>query len=369
MWVRYAIAGLCAFVGVLFLIINSVLLARGAARWGLEVWEQLSYGAVAASVPWIIAVMPFLVKASMGKERRHLGRLPTLWTAVGCFMWLLFAAYNLIGASGALSFVRNDVIAGRKHEVNVETGQRDRRASLVERRNTIGRVRPAAALAPLIEAEKTKPQWQWSGGCRSINASTAKYCAGIEKLKAEAAEARGLELIVAEITAIDQRLESQAPVSDAADPQARFLSGLTGLDERMVSERLPVFTPIVLELGSMFLLGFAIVLVGFDHGRVLERLPPPVPAMVPTPIGVPLETRQRQLAQWFFSQCVRRIAGGALPEEDWYAHYSSICRRSNDLPLPVEKFRQIARAYVPDITEVDGKHYYKQCLPLIPKSA
>jgi hypothetical protein len=369
MWIRYAVAIFCALAGALFLTVNSILLARGAARWGLEPWEKFSYGAVAATVPWVIAIVPFLLKASLTSRYR----IPTGWTAAGVGIWAVFVVYNVIGASGAISFVRNDVVATRAHDLQVEKQARDRRASLVSRRDAIGQVRPASAVNALVAAEKARPQWQWSAGCTQINYSVAKFCASLEKLKAESAASVELDKIAAEIAAIDAKLSTSGPVAEEADPQAALVASVTGLEERTVARWLPVMTPIVLELGSMTLLGFALFLMGLDHGARLERRPAasaaaamPIPVPPPLPPLAPLESRQAELARWFFSQCVRHVSDGALPEADWYRHYCAVCRRSNDVPMSVEKFREVATAYVPKIAEVSGTYYYQRVLPLIP---
>ena len=111
---RTVIGIACAMVAVAFLAINSGILARGAAKWGFDAWEKLSYGIVAATVPWVIAIMPFLIVYSWRPGRRF-GR-PSIATLVGCCIWLAFVTYNLVGAAGSVAAVRDEVLSYREHQ-------------------------------------------------------------------------------------------------------------------------------------------------------------------------------------------------------------------------------------------------------------
>ena len=370
-WIRKGIALLCASVGLLFLTINSVLLARGAVRWGLELWEQIAYAAVAASVPWVIAIMPFLV-VSTWKTGVRFGR-PTLWTLVACLMWLVFAAYNFLNATGAISLVRGDVVAQRAHDYQTESDKRDRRKRLAAERDAAGTPRPASTVTALIAAEKQQRDWQWSSECKNaLNQRQRLYCANLEKLQAELEAGKRVDKLNEEISHLDALLAGTGPVSATADPQVEFLHTYTGWNRTALSYGLAASTPLVLELGSMFLFGLSVLLMGWSH-----HVPAPEPrAVKPQQAALPptgsLETsaitRQTELARYFFSQCTRPVAAGALSESEWYAHYRAICERSNDKPLPVDSFRRIARSFLP-VVEIDGQHFYKEYLPIIPKNA
>jgi len=375
-WTRRAIAGMCAAAGILFLIINSVLLARGAMRWGLELYEKVAYAAVASTVPWVIAIMPFVVVTTLRQGKRF--TMPTLWTLVGCTMWLAFAGYNIVGASGSIAFVRGDVVASRRHEAITETAAIDRRKALAAQRDAAGVARPSSALEPLIKAVQAQREWEWSQGCRAPqNNRERSFCQAYEKLRAELGSAQMIEKIGAEIAQLDERLAAAGPVAEAADPQAKLIAGWTGFSEPSVQQFLPLLTPLVLELGSMFLLGFAVLLYGGSHnvGRLHEPQEPrplkPAQALLTHQElreDNAVLTRQIQLAEWFFRQCSRPVASGALPETDWYAHYVAICKRSQDTPLPLDHFRRIAGRTVP-MREIDGVMYYSNYLPLIPSNA
>lgn len=380
MWIKYGVGAFCALAGMVFLAINSNILARGAARWALSDWDKLSYGAVAATVPWVIAIMPFLIVASL-KPGRRMGR-PSLWTIVGCGIWLAFAAYNLLGAGGAISLTRSDVVSSRKHDASAQSSAADRRAKLAQQRDAIpSSTRPAELIKPLVAAQKASPWWGYTESCREpSNTRERKFCGELSKLESELGAALMLADLTKQIEALDGRFEQSGPVAEIIDPQARFIATVTGLREQQVQDWLPLATPIVLELGSMTLLGFAFMLFGLNHRELLGKsdamqdvahyaVGVPAPPTTSHFAPVPNVTRQQQLAVWFFGQCVRPVAEGSLPESVWYQHYKEVCARSNDVPMPLESFRRVALKYVPTIKPVDGQVYYLGVLPLIPARA
>src|SRR5690349_20373966 len=105
-------------IGCTFIAWNSLILSRGAARWAFSWWEAVAYGSVAATVPWVLAAMPVLIAISW-KPGKRFGR-PTLATAIGCGVWVMFAGYNLLGAGSAISMVRSDVVSDRKHAATAQ---------------------------------------------------------------------------------------------------------------------------------------------------------------------------------------------------------------------------------------------------------
>lgn len=364
---RNIIGIFCAGVGVVFLAINSGILARGAAKWGYDYWEQISYGAVAATVPWVIAIMPFLIVLSLkpGKKRQR----PSTATLVGCAIWLAFVAYNLIGAAGSVAAVRDEVLSYREHAATNQQADRQTRKRLSEEYDAIPRHRPAGTVAPLLAAEKNKPFFEQTQKCTDIRKGRdQRLCAALTALESELASAKRAGEIQAALTNLDRRIAGSAPASIKVDPQARIIASFTGWSEDWVSDRLPIATPIILELGSMTLLYFAFVLMGYTHASTLQL---PVRASRgqerPAPPGPSTLTSQTQLCEWFFRNCTRPHAEGALPESTWYEHYQAVCKESGDTPLPLASFRRFAEKFIPNISQIDGVTYYRQVLPYLPR--
>lgn len=385
MWIRQAIeraiGAFCGVAGILFLCINAIILARGAAKWGYDPTERIAYGAVAATVPFVIASMPFLIHASW-KPGRRFGR-PSLLTAIAAGIWLVFVAYNLAGAAGSIALVREDVVSTRKHAANNLQADEAMRERLTKEISAIPQYRPAGAAAALLAARKAAPEWDRTERCTDIRRPRdRKFCDEITGLEGEIAGAKRAAEINARLDALSTKIESKPLVSERADPAARIISSVTGWQEASVSERLPLATPIVLELGSMTLLYFSFVLLGFSHnaapGLQEPRRAPSAPGitvvrehkrLLPVTPRATL-TRQQELAQWFFRECVRPMATGSMPETDWYRHYTEVCRESDDTPLPIASFRRFAeRCTSLEISQVDGTCFYLGALPYVPRRA
>jgi hypothetical protein len=314
--------------------------------------------------------MPFIAVLAWRNRQRPA-------SIICCTVWACLVAYNLLGAAGAIAAVRDEVLASREHAVTTASVDKEARQRLLDELATIPRHRPAGTVAPLLGAEKAKPQWEWTGQCKDARKGRdVRYCGAVTGLESELASARRAAEINAQLGSIEQELRAAGPVSSRVDPWAAMVAELSGLDERLVSRRIPLATPVILEICSMTLLYFAFVLFGFTHSQVMEtRLSrrttehvvassglPLLPSMA-SPKRVSTLTRQRELCDWFFRECARPAAEGSLPEADWYKHYQDVCKDSSDTPLPLTSFRRFAERYIPEISEIDGTHYYKGVLP------
>ncbi len=382
---RNLAAAFCGSAAILFLTINSIILARGAGRWAVSSWDAFSYMLIAGTVPWIIALMPFLFAVTW-KRGRRMGR-PTLWSLVMLGVWLIFVGYNVLGAGGAVNFTRTDVLATRKHDASRAAETAQERARLVALRDAIpSTTRPAALLRPLLEAEQAKPAWEWTERCREPRTgSQRKFCGAYAALASELGAAEELDRLTAQIAALDRQATGTGLV-DVVDPAAAFWTYWTGAQVETVQAVIPLATPIVLEIGSMVFLSFALLLAGFrGHRDVLfNEVPRSIahpaeqgeaaagqtgatltPAL-PPPFRDPV-SRGRELAAWFFSECTRPVLSGGLPEDRWYALYAEQCERSNDKPIPLEEFRALAQKHGARPVLIDGQWLYQRVLPLVPR--
>jgi hypothetical protein len=341
------------------------LLARGASRWGQEAWEQVSYGIVASIIPWVIGITPFLV-AVMWQQRRR-------FAAVICStLWCVFVIYNFVGTTGAIAAVRDDVLSERTHTAGNLSAERATRTRLMAEYEGIPKHRPAGTVAPLLVAERMKPLYESTSNCKDIRrGKEVKFCANITAMESEIASARKAEEVNKQLAGLNASLAAAKPASENADPSARVVASMTGLPEKWIQERLPIATPIVLELGSMTLLYFAGILLGIMHGsapaiQTLSDLSAHNSRSSRNPDSI---SRQRELCEWFFAHCVRPFQSGSMSEEIWYEHYRKVCTASSDTPLPLASFRRIAEKYIPTIKPVDGVVYYQGVLPYVPSQS
>jgi hypothetical protein len=352
---------------VVFLTINSNILARAAARWADDYWDKISYGAIAAFVPWIIAVTPFVVVWAWKTQHR-------VWSLVGSVVYVLFILYNLLGAGGAIAVVRTDAISAKVHGFKTERRTEDLREALVNRRDAIAKTtRPARQLASMLDAERAKPLWEETTRCTAPETKKEqRYCAEYYKLATEHGAAQELAQISERIAELDMRSIERGPVAQQVDPQAAFIArwaGVAGFEwpvER-IGEMIPLATPTVLEIGSMTLAAWGILLLGFNHS-IFASGTPAVPVkggeLSPQPALLPPPPQMQFVAEWF-AEHVRPVNSGSLAEEAWYSLYCRECSRSGVVPVPIEVFREAAEKHGAKVTEVDGKHYYQRILPRI----
>lgn len=376
-----ALGGGLVAIGGMFAIIDSVILFKGWGAYGLDWADKLSYGLSAASIPYVVAVYPF-VWWVMWLRGRWRAVLPL---AIAGVVYTILIAYSLIGAMGSIATQRSQVIA-EKHaahdSLDALKSQRDRY------RNELGWIvkhRPPDQVAAQIAAAQLSRQWEWTEGCKTIaNGSQRKFCTELSALRGELAAAKQSETIHRKMDVITAQIDGRAVVGEKADPMAATLvlwlrkAGFQ-VTESEASMGLPITTPVILLIGEMFFVWLGFMLLGIDHKRLLEvpqrepaaatagavrlgratsapALPPPVPLATTL-------TRQRELCVWFFRTYTRPAPDGSLAESDWHRLYSEVCRRSNDEPLPLAAFRRIAGEYVPQIKDIDGVTYFRGVLP------
>lgn len=381
---RHLVGVFCLISGGIFLSINSLILFRGAYRFGHDEIDKIAFGIAAAVVPWVIAVMPALIGDTWRKTWFGLVR-PTASTMAVILIWVLFIAYNLTNGAGVIASSRLETVADRDAGAEATRALKDQREIIRQQLAGIPNHRPAETVAKLIEAEKTSRLWDRTDRCTDATATRSRaFCDQLRTLESELASALAGEKFRESLRAIDQKIAAAAPIVASSDPQADLLHDLTGFTKSKIQIWLPAATPIVLEAGASLMWHFGFMALGISLGgrRSLPEPQKPVESPFnPAPLISPermkqdavvsLEelTAQRKLCEWFFSHCTRHIADGSMPEEDWYSLYASICKRSNDRPLSLESFRRIAARYVPRISDVDGQTTYFEMMPLMPENA
>ena len=383
---RHFIGWFCFVAGAVFLTVNSIILWRGAARWAHDDVEWYAWGIVAALVPWVIAIMPSLITETW--RPFWLVRRPSAGTLTVAVVWTVFIAYNIVNGAGAIGSQRAEKIADKEHQAETVLALKVQREKLLRELNFIPEHRPREAVERLIAAEKANRRWMTTAEC-APEETTAKasreFCDGFRRLESELASATAAERLSKQLADYDRKLSQSGPViTSGVDPQTEILADVTSIEQAKIRRWLPAATPIVLELGAATLWHFGFSILGIHLRKpreasdlIAEPVFNPAPLVSPEAIrkapvspqqaSLSLLTAQRRLAEWFFATCTRHVASGALPEDEWYAHYVEVCQRSNDEPLPLESFRRIASRYVPRMGLADGRMYYHEILPVIPE--
>jgi len=380
---RHLIGWALVLAGCAFLAINSLILYRGAYKFGHDEVEKVALGIAASIVPWIIAALPLVItetwKPLFGRFRR-----PSLSTGFVAFVWVVFVFYNLAGGAGVIATSRLETVADRDKVTENTIAIRQERDNKANQLAGIPKHRPAAAVERLVAAEKQNRRWDGSGQCKDATAKASReFCDQVQRLEGELENARAADRYTAEIAALNARLAIAAPTIASSDPQAEIIHDVTGFSKAKIQVWLPAMTPIVLEIGAALTWHFGFLVLGIGLRKAPPRAaePPPEPAPVirarlmsperakAASASIGALTHQRKLCEWFWSNCSRPVASGALPEDDWYRHYVAICERSSDAPLLLESFRRIAARYVSQIQNLEGIVYYHGLLPLVPEDA
>lgn len=384
---RWIIGGFCLISGAIFLGINSLLLFRGAYRFGHDEIDRVALGIAAAVVPWVIAVLPALVTETW--KRTILGlRRPSATTLGVIVVWGCFIAYNLTGGAGVIALSRLETVADREKSADTSRALKDQRDALRKQLEGVPTHRPAATVRQLLVAEKQNRQWQRTDECKDATSKDGRaFCGALARLDGELKAAEAAEKLRQEIASLDGRMAEAKPVIASADPQADLIHDATGIAKSKIQLWIPAATPIVLEIGAGLMWHFGFSVLGI---RLRERAPSPSPRapagghlsvaalmspersdLLPLASQGSLEalTARRQLAEWFWRECSRRVPSGCMTEAQWYEHYCAVCSRSSDTPLPIETFRRMAERHVPRTGEVDGETYYYEILPVIPEGA
>jgi hypothetical protein len=387
---RYALGVGLIIAGCVFLTINSVILGHAASKLTQSMWDTYAYTTVAVLVPWIIAIVPFVIVAAY--KLRHWG-----WGSVAVLLYVVFVGYNWTAAGGAVALVRGEVIDKRAYEHRTEQRREDRRTGLVQQRAAIpAGTRPEAAVRGLIEREQAKPLWEQSGKCRDAsNRRERDYCQGLAALRAELGAAQQLAKITSDLEELDGKLEASGPTAGIADIEALQLATIICAippycDEEKAAVKVarwkPLMLPTVLELGAMFLMGFGIVCLGLNHKVLMgfgeagtqdagqadggsgSRPRASAPPLKRT--DIPQADWQVELCTWFFANCARPVGDNVPPmtEAQWYRVYSTMVQQQGDMPLTVMQFARVAEKFV-TVKLIGGQTYYAGVLPLTPAKA
>lgn len=387
---RFLVGAMLALISCVTLLANSYLLGSGAVRWASEtnLYQQLALAAGGAVVPWLLAVFPLVFKPMM-QDSGFFGRLGLRLLLSG--MWVVFFGYNFVMGSSNLAKLREDKVAEHVHEADTATAKKERRAELKKQLDGIPTHRPAEAVSKLLDAAKTSKKWDATTACTDATSKASReFCDQFHQLEAEQQNALEADKLTPQIALLDAQLEaSTVTTADNADPWVDAVSEKSGASPHLIRVMLAMATPVVLEIMGASTLKFAVALFGvsFD-GRPRKKryssaeeddeeerkrraakpyaIPSPQAMRKAPAVSLAALTRAQQIARWFFQECAKPLAEGCLPEVEWFDHYCSICKRSNDAPIPVEQFRRMAASLVGlTIEDIEGEKYFRGYLPLI----
>lgn len=387
---RVICAVVCAVIAFVFLSINTLMLGRFGFKQGADEIEQWAQAIIAGTIPWALALLPFILLSTWvpghwhtdrrGRTKWRRGR-PGLATVGACALYAVLVGVNFVGGIGVMATARQHV-AGKAHDAaGEEVRLNESRGRLSKELDGIGKHRPADEVAALISRQQQHQFWRATGNCKDQLSSRAhtRYCAEYDVLQAELARARKGTEIRQQLTLVDAQLANPIRTEMiAADAQNIVLARNLGMDVQRVRDLLPLMWPVLLELGSMLMAYFSLKLFRISHRslvdvpvshytpparqltaepsqirRVLEVLPNP-----PTGTRGSLDgedpVRQRAAYDAFWSLRMRRTESGQVAEGVIYEHYQTFCAQRSVAPFDLPTFRKYSSERVPHTTMIGG---------------
>lgn len=387
MTIRYIFGLFWLLAAFIFLCGNSTMMFEGAMAFASTFKLQLVLGSVAIATPWVLAALPFQVGLTFKKTWFFGVKRPTFGTLVVFAAYGIFIAYNILNGSNALTTSRVTVVAEKQSAFDDKKRDEEKRDSLKAEQKALGLYRPEATVAALIAAEKQSRRWTTSQQCTDATSKASReFCAALSILEAELATSRRAADLQTKIDAVDAKLSASKSASKEVDVQAAALARWTGRSQEDIWAGIGAFGPLCLEFGALTFLVFAGWCFGWDHSLIRQidakgvnltvqpDSPPKLlqdreamaraPATI-TALSTEAISRRAEICEWFFKNKARPVAGGSLPEEQWFSYYTDVCKASKDTPLPLETFRRMALRFVPQMTTIEDKFYYNGIMPLV----
>ena len=361
----------------MFLVANTIILARYGLKSGTDDTEQLVNAAVAGSVPIALAMMPFFIMATWtpgawrelrGRRRWRRGR-PNPVVLVGFLLYAVFITFNFMGAVGALATQKTASVDRREGAMDDARRMREARTRKAEELARLRTDRPTATVEADIQGAQIHRFWSATGACREATSKAhSRFCSSVASWKAELGTSREAERLRAEIDDLDRRLSAPAAATTSADPESETIATYASLVMRrpVGPHQVRLVKPLVwftmLEATSMFFLWLTLTFFRVGaHQLHLDAEPIPIgrriPAHMPTasalmsePVALPGALQiegedadlQAAVLERFWADCTRPQPSSRVPLTELQVVYRAYCERRRVLPYRTDEFTRRA---------------------------
>lgn len=249
-WLRVMVVGGAAvFIGV-----SATMNATFLASLGRTPREAMLFGLVSVAADVVKAALPvILVRSVMLRAWGHA-------VAAGVLLAIV-VVMSLASGVGYAAMTRGSVTMARQGsaEALMEAGKDLKRIEA-----ELDAVATARSIA-VVEAELTglemDRRWQTSLGCADLtNPVLRQYCADVQKLRVERAQATDAARLRGERDKLRQKLSAlrERGAGEDSDPQAAALAALLGVSKDWPRTGLTIGLAVLLELGSVVLVILAV---------------------------------------------------------------------------------------------------------------
>lgn len=242
-WGQTLGAGTAFAVAVALCAISATLNWRFGVSLGRTEADGQIYGAAAVCADVLKALSPFLIIAAWRAR---------LWSHMlaGIAVWLVTTAFALTGALGHVSLNRGEVAAHREVASTNYMDLRDEQKRLKQALAWIPQHRAAASIEADMRGQQMHRLWTVTRSCTDATAPASReFCASYQKLVAELGSAKEAAALQARLDTASGKLAALGGATEA-DPQAKALSHLSGVDVAMVQTLLMLLIVALLEVGS-----------------------------------------------------------------------------------------------------------------------
>lgn len=402
---RVVCAVACAFVAIVFLAINSMMLYRFGYRMGNDEEERIAYALIAAVVPWALALLPFVLMSTWvpartvlakGRMKRKRGR-PSIAFFAALALYAMFFAANFVGGVGVMATARQKVAGAADDARSEKSRLDDTRKRITADLSAIAAYRPVDEVTALISRQEQHRFWRDTDQCSKregaiTGKAQTKYCADHDMLVAELGRGRKGDELKGKLAAVDLSLSN--PIRStlvAEDAQIPTLARNFRVSEESVRMALPLMWPTLLELGSLMMTYFALKLFRIGHEslvdiphdavivpaarqltaeptpmkRVLQAIDieEPPPTAKPGTLQAEDPVHQREAFDYFWAHRMRRLESAQTPEATIYSHYQALCAQRGVTAFNLATFRRLSAQHVRATVEMNGLQLYCHVLP------
>ncbi len=257
---------LLSVAGVSFALILVVASAfmnfQYVSSWGTSDLNSQIFGAVSVALDGVKALLPFfLLWAFQNKKYLHV--------VIGSLLFPLLIAFSLLSALGFVAGNRSQIVTG-KQDITIALNET---RSALKRQHTKLEQQPTARGADVVKqalnALRQNKRFSSSKQCNDATAKKSRiFCARYFHTKTELAAAKTRVIIETKITKLEAKKSDLLAkgATRKADPQAGFLSKMTGLKIEDTQTAVNVFLAILLEAVAAFGLFLAT-----SHGEILKQ--------------------------------------------------------------------------------------------------
>lgn len=336
--------------GVFGVIAALILLGVSAAmNWqfgyslGKTSFDAHVFGAASVAADGLKALMPFFIFAAWRNRT---------WSQAlgGSALWAVCIIYALTSAIGFAALNRSDTTGTRALQAEKYGDLRGELNRVTEQHGNLSQHRAVGTVEADIEGAKQHIRWTTTKGCTDATVDLSReFCEGYHKLQAELAASKQGAALQARADELRAKLGDMNGLAAAnlADPQAAFLSRLSGIEVAQIELALTVLITLLVELGSS--LG---LYVSTSIWRMQDHMKKPAPEpvkvveiMQPQQVelrAVPVQPTQLALPksdiEIYFDERIREDDGASVTALNLYDNYCNWCDATSRTPVGLPIF-------------------------------